>query len=147
MAKISSRASSLAAFIFTMHLFACSGLSVSGGDTPSTPCQFFLWYVLPVLPFTLLAVASPLCSNSMGALWGAAVGAALAIGVPWGLLWYSSATYTGGGANIGIGILLMSIPLYLPALMLAGFAVGEMLGGTIERKSQRTVQQQTPTVS
>ena len=52
--------------------------------------------------------------------------------MPYGLLWYASANYSGGGANIGLGLLLLSLPVYLPIAMLVGVCVGQFLIPTRE---------------
>ena len=55
---------------------------------------------------------------------GAYVGGLLAVAVPYGAIWYSTLNYQGGGANIGLGLLLMATLVLLPIPMLIGGFVG-----------------------
>ena len=41
--------------------------------------------------------------------------------------------YRGGGANIGVALLVYAMPLYLPVAMIAGGAIGGNLGGQRKR--------------
>jgi len=83
------------------------------------------WGILPGAPFLLLAILALVTRRPLSAVIGASAGSLLAVALPYGLLLYTSATYSGGGANIGVGILLVAVPLYLPILM----AVGGFIGG------------------
>lgn len=89
--------------------------------------------IIPASPFLLLCVLAIARSNgrflfSNASITGSALGAILAIALPRVLLWYDSAHYDGGGANIGIGILLMCLPVYLIIAMLVGGWLGRLLG-------------------
>jgi hypothetical protein len=110
-------------FAMVMLYVAYFALGVSGWESPSTTFHLFYWYLLPAGPFVLLAVASFVWPRKLGPICGAAIGAAIAIGLPWGLMKYESAHYDGGGANIGLGLLLLAMPAYLPLVMIAGYGV------------------------
>jgi hypothetical protein len=114
-------------FALVMLCVAGCALGLSNWESPESTFQSTYWYVLPPLPFVLLAVLSFGWPQHLGPLCGAAIGAAIAVGVPWGLLKYDSAHYTGGGANIGIGLLLLAMPVYLPLLMLAGYGIAALI--------------------
>ena len=66
-------------------------------------------------------------ATTRGAVTGAAIGAALAIGVPFLLLAAATVGYKGGGANIGLGLLFLAMPVYLPVLMLLGWKLGKKM--------------------
>jgi len=106
-----------------MLYVAFFALGVSGWESPDTISNVVYWYLLPSLPFVLLAVLSFVWPQQLGPLCGAAIGAAIAVGLPWGMLKYDSAHYYGGGANIGLGLLLLAMPVYLPLMMLAGYGI------------------------
>lgn len=85
--------------------------------------------ILPSSPFIFLAVLSLRMEGNGykykgAAISGAMQGALIAIFVPYALIWYSVATYTGGGANIGLALLALAMPLYLPVAMRVGWFVG-----------------------
>jgi len=89
---------------------------------------FGYWLVLPFLSFLFLAgVAFPRNQErflvSLSGLWRAAKAAYLVYLLPLILLGISSATYSGGGANIGIGLLLILAPIALPISMYFGLFV------------------------
>jgi hypothetical protein len=84
------------------------------------------WGLLPGLPFILLGLR-PLIgieSFSYPPNIGAFFGALIATIIPYGVLLYGSITYSGGGANIGAGLLLLSLPIYLILFMLLGRYIG-----------------------
>jgi hypothetical protein len=89
--------------------------------------MFMYWGILPGAPFVLLGVLSLVPRFPLRALTGASVGGLIAVAAPYGLLWYSSANYSGGGANIGLGLLLLALPAYLPLAMLIGAYIGQAL--------------------
>jgi len=87
--------------------------------------------IFPALPFAVLVIfALARCNGrfvfSLSAIIGATVGALLAIAFPWVLLRYASAHCQGGGANIGLGLLLF-LPFYLPVAMFIGGWFGRAL--------------------
>lgn len=114
-------------FAMVMLYVAYFATGVSGWKSPTTSFHLFYWYLLPSLPFVLLAVASFVWPRRLGPICGAAIGAAIAVGLPWGLMKYESAHYDGGGANIGLGLLLLAMPAYLPLLMITGYGIGAVL--------------------
>lgn len=59
------------------------------------------------------------------ALNGAIMGGLVAIGIP--LLLYFKAThnYHGGGASIGLGLLFLAMPVYLPLAIIIGWKIGK----------------------
>jgi hypothetical protein len=65
---------------------------------------------------------------SRSGLWWAAIAAYSAYVLPIALLGVYSATYSGGGANIGLGLLAFAAPGALPILMFIGLIVGESRG-------------------
>ena len=91
--------------------------------------SIFILQVFPSLSFLILAVAASF-TNEKGdpdfgkhSIIGAMVGAIIAIGIPYLLLFISA--YTDTGVNIGIALLLMAMPVYLPVFMLIGWNLGE----------------------
>jgi hypothetical protein len=81
--------------------------------------------IFPSLPFVVLCLFALARTQgrfvfSLSALIGATVGALAAIAFPYTLLRYASAHYRGGGANIGLGILFLFLPVYLPVAMFTG---------------------------
>ena len=45
----------------------------------------------------------------------------------WGTLYYSAFTYSGGGANIGLGILILFSPIIVSVLAWPGYLIGQMI--------------------
>lgn len=100
------------------------------GQTSGEPTglQIFYWYILPALPFLALAISAAFPSMiSRSTIFGAAGGAVLAIAIPYLALWVALKSSNGGGANIGVGLLFLAMPLYLVPLMVGGSAVGKVL--------------------
>ena len=126
--------------IFMTGLSTITRVARQGSDM----MQIFYWYVLPPLPFLILAVLIQIKKDmSVYELIGSACGAAVAIIAPHVLMWLDSINYSGGGANIGLGLLLAAMPAYIPILM----AIGCFLGKAIEYFLGRLVPQkrkQTP---
>ncbi len=87
----------------------------------------FYWYMLPAIPFIFLGFFAILRGRhfSLAPFLGATMGALVAIGVPYGSIWLASVKYTGGGANIGLGLLLLACPVYLPLAMFSGWQIGK----------------------
>ena len=114
-----------------MLILAIFGASIAtlSGETNSTASgiQIFYWYILPAFPFiVLLILAFFPRAIQLYMLVGAAFGAVVAVGTPYFLLWLSVANYTGGGANIGLGLLFLAMPVYLPLLMICGSALARL---------------------
>jgi hypothetical protein len=103
-------------------ILAIVGVSTSAAayqyGRPDGPMLY--WGILPGAPFLLLAFLALVTRMPLSVVLGASAGSLLAVALPYGLLLYTSFTYSGGGANIGVGILLVALPLYLPILMAAG---------------------------
>ncbi len=87
----------------------------------------FYWGILPGAPLVLIAIAGMFPLAAMRVVLGAAAGCLLGVGLPYGLLLYASTHYSGGGANIGLGLLLLATPLYVPVAILIGGAAGYRL--------------------
>ena len=68
--------------------------------------------------------AKPANRTKQRALLGAGVGALVGIGGPFLWLFFSSAFYSGGGANIGLGLLVTAMPFYAPVVILLGALLG-----------------------
>ena len=63
-------------------------------------------------------------------MWGAAIAGYLALVSPAMLLWLTTGeNYRGGGANIGVALLVVAMPVYLPIVMITGFGFGKSLRG------------------
>lgn len=88
----------------------------------------FYWGILPGAPFVLLAPFALIPGIPVRTVVGAAVGGLIGVGLPYGLLAYSSANYSGGGANIGLGLLLLAQPIYVPMAMVVGAILGTVAG-------------------
>ena len=94
--------------------------------------------ILPSLPFAVLCLLALATTQGRfvfrgAAISGAMLGAVLAIAFPWTWIWFDSAHYHGGGANIGLGILLLCLPCYLPLAMVAGGWLGRACGSLFEK--------------
>lgn len=90
------------------------------------------WYFLPVACFILISIMAVSRNNksfrvSQSGLRGATSGAYMAFILPTTLLFISSATYSGGGANIGLGLLALAAPALVPIFLLLGLKMGESL--------------------
>ena len=86
--------------------------------------------ILPVIVFVLLALRcrrrkpDGTYKYQLGRIKGAMVGAIVSIVFPNMLLWDDLAHGRSGGVNIGLGLLLLAMPLYLPFLMYLGWFFG-----------------------
>jgi hypothetical protein len=89
------------------------------------------WLGLPAISFFVLARLSLTFREgkfrvSRTGMWGAAIAAYIAFVIPAIFLWFTTgAYYHGGGANIGVALLVAALPLYLPIFMVVGFVIGE----------------------
>lgn len=89
----------------------------------------FYWGILPGTPFVILAAISLFPRLiPIPAILGGAAGGLLAVALSYGLLYYNSVNYTGGGANIGLGILVVASPVLLPLGMVIGGLLGWVIG-------------------
>jgi hypothetical protein len=91
------------------------------------------WLGLPAMSFVLLALLSLARRDeefrlSLTGMWSAAIAGYLAFAIPAACLWFTTgAHYHGGGANIGVALIVTAMPIYLPVLMIVGFIMGESL--------------------
>lgn len=119
----------LAAMMLALAILGAGTATIAGQVSSSaSSLQIFYWYVLPALPFLalfILALFPSVIQPYM--ILGAAFGAGTAIAIPYFLLWISLANYSGGGANIGIGLIFLAMPAYLPFFMLGGSALSRLL--------------------
>jgi len=86
--------------------------------------------LLPSCPFILLSILAIVKNKkgeykfNKGAIGASMLGAILSVGIPNLLMWLSSITYSGGGANIGLGLLFLAMPIYLLIAMVTGWSMG-----------------------
>ncbi|RUO38596.1 hypothetical protein CWE13_02825 [Aliidiomarina shirensis] len=82
--------------------------------------------VMPGLPFICISVFAGALSNNAtkGAVIGATAGALMVSVLCYGVLYYEAITYSGGGANIGLGLLLLPLPIYYVLFIWLGWALG-----------------------
>jgi hypothetical protein len=106
---------------FMACLSSLLGIARGAGDALS-PVEIFYWYVLPTLPFLILGL---ICHAQKNKKWfplsASAVAAALAIIAPFFLIYWDANNYSGGGANIGLGLLYLAMPIYIPIFMVLGY--------------------------
>jgi hypothetical protein len=97
--------------------------------------QLAYWLGIPAACFSALAWVSLSHREnqfriSRSGMWGAAIAGYLAFVVPAVFLWFTTGEhYRGGGANIGVALLVMAMPVYLPIVMITGFNFGKSLRG------------------
>ncbi|MBC8352368.1 MAG: hypothetical protein H8E66_10300 [Planctomycetes bacterium] len=122
----SSREFMLGLSLLSLLLGTALSYSAHEFGDPATPFQFFYSGVMPGVPFILLGLTAGVF-RSPRAAWstsGAFAGALLSGAGPYGLLWYAAANYSGGGANIGLGLLMVVTPVTVPIAMTAGAGLG-----------------------
>ena len=73
-------------------------------------------------------------------LWGAAIAGYSVYLLPVLLLGIDIATYSGGGANIGLGLLVLVAPMALPIFMFIGLRAGESRAKRLTLRSSGTPQ-------
>jgi hypothetical protein len=78
------------------------------------------WGILPGAPIVLMAVLALSSTIPLRVIVGASVAGILELSIPYGMVWYESLNYNGGGANIGLGLLLLATPILLPLAMSIG---------------------------
>jgi len=97
--------------------------------------QLAYWLGIPAACFSILAWASLSHREhqfriSRSGMWGAAIAGYLAFIVPAVFLWFTTGEhYRGGGANIGVALLVVAMPVYLPIVMAIGLGFGGGLRG------------------
>lgn len=104
------------------------GLSVWAYQWAGPEGPLLYWGILPGAPFVLLAGLSLVPQLPLRTTIGACVGSAVAVAIPYGALMYASVHYAGGGASIGLGLLLLATPIFLPIAMLMGGFLGGRFG-------------------
>ncbi len=126
-----SKAPSSTLFQSRTRVVACALLTMMGIGMSAWAYQFngpngpiLIWGILPGAPFVLLAGLSLVTRIPLCVTIGAYIGGWLAVAVPYCAIWYSSLNYNGGGANIGLGILLLATLVLLPIPMLIGGFAG-----------------------
>ncbi len=91
-----------------------------------------LYVIVPMSSIGLLALFT---KRSSGSLVGAAVGCIFVIAPPFAMLIYD--TYfaaPGGGANIGLGLMLLAAPVIAPVAAVMGGLIGGEVGRIFSRK-------------
>ncbi len=97
-----------------------------------------LFALLPlyvIAPTSLISLLALFTKRSSASLIGAAIGCAVIVGPPFALLIYD--TYfaaPGGGANIGLGLMLFAAPIIAPVAGLMGGLIGAEVGRIVSRK-------------
>lgn len=113
----------VAPFVYVKMITSLSFTTMSLG-------QLAYWLALPAACFLCLAWAALLRHKerfrvSPSGLRGAVIAGILSMALPAALLFAGSATNSGGGANIGLALLTLAMPGYLPIVILIGLIVGE----------------------
>ena len=78
-------------------------------------------------PFALLSISSFFVKGNIQhyGFFGAAVGAIIANSFPFIYLVYTSVSYEGGGANLGVGFAFMFLPIYSAVASIFGWLFGK----------------------
>lgn len=112
-------------------LLAAIGIGMSAWAYQRSPGGPILtWGIFPGAPFVTLAGLSLITRIPLRVTIGAYMGGLLAVSIPYGAIWYSSLNYNGGGADIGLGLLLIATLVLLPIPMLIGGFLGWVVGAT-----------------
>jgi hypothetical protein len=119
---------------------ACALLAMIGLGMSAWAYQFngpggpiLTWGIFPGAPFVILAGLSLVSRIPLRVTTGASLAGLLAVAVPYGAIWYDSLNSNGGGANIGLGILLLATLVLLPIPMLIGGFAGWWCGHATSR--------------
>ena len=121
-------------FIVTAFLVVLINFSISGF------APYFM-VLIPAFPFLLLSVF-PIswnhvrCPERHGII-GAGIGAFISTLPVTAIFAYDMVTGWKGGADIGLGLLYMFLPLYSVVFMAFGYLIGEMIALIRHRKFQR----------
>lgn len=95
--------------------------------------QFIILVATPMAPFVLICLA---VYKRRGAgnyqyhsveLLGATLGAAVSLYLPARFAWESLHRDYGAGANIGVGMILFFMPVYVPLALALGYYLGKLL--------------------
>lgn len=100
-----------------MGLLAWGYMSASRNAPP-------LKWLLPGTPLFLVAGLALVKRIPLRVTIGAYIGGLLAVAVPSLAIWYELQNYNGGGANIGLGLLVLAVYVLLPIPMLLGGFIG-----------------------
>ena len=115
---------------FMACLSSILGIARAAGDFVS-PVEIFYWYILPALPFVVLGL---ICHTRkvkyIFQLSVSAAAAVLAITIPLCLIAWATRNYSGGGANIGLGILFLAMPIYIPVSMFLAYLLASLIKST-----------------
>ena len=86
-------------------------------------------FLPPFFAFAFLGFRSIFSPRSsyFPALVGAAACAFLAIAIPYGWAWYETAQHFPGGANIGLGLVLLAVPFLMMCAMIVGWNLGKSM--------------------
>ena len=100
--------------------------SVCQVEYPDSFARWLLMAVLPAGPLLLIGIMAPFCRSQLAAwlIFGAFLGTLLTSAGPFGMLIYQTSHYRGGGANIGLGLLLLAGPILVPIAMAIGAGMG-----------------------
>ena len=95
---------------------------------------FGLLSLYVIAPFSLIGLCAFITKRSTGALVGAAFGCFLVIAPTFGLLIYDTFFAPPTGANIGLGLLLIALPVIATFAGLMGALIGSELGRVLGRR-------------
>ncbi len=120
---------SVAAFLIVLLNFAISGFA-----------PYFM-VLIPACPFLLLSVF-PISWKHVGyperhGIIGAGIGAFISTLPATAIFAYDMVTGWRGGADIGLGLLYMFLPLYSVVFMVLGYVIGEVIALIRHRNFQR----------
>ena len=95
------------------------------------------WGILPGLPFVLISCWAFFHkgSTSPSHIIGASITCVGLTILAYGSIYYESAHYSGGGANIGFGILLLPLPLYYLVAAFIGWKTGGRFAPEAEQRT------------
>jgi len=118
-----------AAFLIVLINFAISGFAP------------YLMVLIPAFPFLLLSIFpiswKHVSYKERHGIIGAGIGAFTSILPVTAIFAYDMVTGWRGGADIGLGLLYMFLPLYSVAFMALGYFIGEIVGLIRHRNFQR----------
>jgi hypothetical protein len=113
------------ALLITALVGFLMSLIVFRWDEGSSPILY--WGIMPGLPFVLISLwaLQNRTSASLGNLMGANACCMLVTLLAYGSIYYFAVfSYSGGGANIGLGLLLLPLPIYYLIAAIVGWRVG-----------------------
>ena len=114
--------------LITFAILAMIGIGMLAWNYPSADRNSpSLIRLLPGIQFVILACFALVRKVPLRATIGAYTGGLLVIATVYYAIWYDSLNYNGGGANIGLGIMVLAATLLLPIPMLLGGFVGWLI--------------------